>query len=1267
MGSSKLGDEMTKITIYKYNTDNLRDILSDCRYSYRLINSLDDIEETEWLLVDEEDYEEAKEALEQLDLKVVVLCHRITKRKLDLLYSQGITDYMMKPVIEHEFHKRLRLDEEEDFDLDVDSKLGLALSVAAIGVWEYEVPTDELIWDDKMFDIHKISIGSKLYSYNHWKDLVLDEDMLLIDAAIAQLIDDEKHLDITYRLKNHETYIRMTAYVIKEKSMPVRIVGTCHDVTDHVEVKAEKDALEIVVERNSNQLEETKSFLQLARDRLDTTLKVSDIGYWEWYVDKNQSFENEQWFSMLGYDKSSFPLNDQWFYGLMHDDDLKVMVKKLEKVAEGQEENINNEFRLKKADGSWAWILARGKILDFQDDGRAKTVAGVHINITNLKQAERQREVLAEAVTNTPIGIILTDKDAVIEYVNPAFTVMTGYGDDIIGKKPSVLNSGYHNELFYDELWDTISQGERWKGVFYNKRKDGSHYWESAVISPMFDNNGFISSYVAIKEDITKEKELENQIIDRNKRLTRQQWILQSLTQNTELTTVDSKASHRLISESVVAGLEVSSCSICYFEEMNTRLRCYDYYHPFSENTFEDGLITLDNQREYFNVLLSGSQITINTLADTRYKSLYNILEEAGIKSSLHIPIWFRGEVIGIVRAEEIIERVWLPDEISFLRAISDLLTITMETRERLKAQRVAEEASKTKSDFLANMSHEIRTPMNAVIGLTHLALQTNMTPKQEDYLQKINNAAEHLLILINDILDYSKVEAGKMTLELVPFDLKVVISHLENMIYEKVKEKHLALIIDIHDNVPKHLSGDPYRLGQILINLVSNAVKFTDNGSVTVEIDRVYGDDNNDEYIMLQFVVKDTGIGMSEETMSNLFDSFEQGDTSITRRFGGTGLGLSICKQLVDLFDGEIYVESELGKGSNFVFTANFGISDVRKTNMVQKRTYQEIQKNQHTILIAEDNDINQQIISELLDSKDFKSVVVGHGRELLDYLETGEPCAMILMDLQMPVMDGFEASRLIRENSMYHHIPIIAISADPRPEIKVKSLNMGMNDFIVKPIDQDKMFDTIVKWMSTRPCGVQIKNVDTDLGIRRCNNNKSLYFNILERLVKDHNRDILNVKEAIEKRTGEEVKILHTLKGLMGHIGSTYMQQAFEDIEDFVNNRKRGYKKKLDTLSLELDEMFQDIFMALINYKQNQDNKEVDHDEVIRLLKQIETPLMNGNINEIKVITGQLDRFVIHPSIDETYEILSKQIKRYQYDDAIDSLQKIYNSWGG
>jgi chemotaxis protein histidine kinase CheA len=156
-----------------------------------------------------------------------------------------------------------------------------------------------------------------------------------------------------------------------------------------------------------------------------------------------------------------------------------------------------------------------------------------------------------------------------------------------------------------------------------------------------------------------------------------------------------------------------------------------------------------------------------------------------------------------------------------------------------------------------------------------------------------------------------------------------------------------------------------------------------------------------------------------------------------------------------------------------------------------------------------------------------------------------------------------------------------------------------------------------------------------------------------------------MLNVKEAIENRTGEESKILHTLKGLMGHIGSTYMQQAFEDIEDFVNNRKRGYKKKLDDLSLELDEMFQDIFMALINYKQTQDNKEVDHDEVIRLLEQIETPLLNGNINEIKVITEQLRRFVIHPSIDETYDVLSNQIKRYQYDDAINSLQKIYSSW--
>jgi len=772
-----------------------------------------------------------------------------------------------------------------------------------------------------------------------------------------------------------------------------------------------------------------------------------------------------------------------------------------------------------------------------------------------------------------------------------------------------------------------------------------------------------LSEHMIVKQQPLSGKYYENdqEILERNKRLTRQQWVLQSLTQKKALINEsmleNSKPSIGIISKAVVDALEVSGCSIGVFEEMNSVLRCQERY--FKSEEYPDMCeLRKKDFVDYFETILSGSQITITSKKSTIFQRMADFLKYLDFESSLHLPVWFRGEVVGVVIADSTqADRVWKPDEISFLRAIGDLITINMETKERLKAQEEAEQASKAKSNFLANMSHEIRTPMNAVIGLSHLALQTQLSEKQKDYLTKINDSGKHLLSLLNDILDVSKVEAGKRNLEHIVFNVEEIMNHTYGMMLEKAMEKHLELDFIIKSDVPLVLKGDPHRLSQVLINLISNAIKFTHKGSIKVIVDRVYSDVNTEDLIMLRLEVIDTGIGISSEFIEKLFYSFEQGDSSITRQYGGTGLGLSICKKLVSLFDGEISVESEINKGSTFSFTANFKIADELAVNDILKIV--DVSNSHFVVLVVEDNDINQQIIEEYLSSQDLISVCVNNGQEAIEYLELGEPCGMILMDLQMPVMDGHKCTQEIRKNPEYNNIPIIAISADARKEIKMQTINDGMNDFIVKPIEQSALMKVIYKWIDRKPSRIYIKDINIEVGLTYCNNNLELYEKLLWKFLENHSQDISLVRHAILDRTGEEKKTLHTLKGVLGSLGATLLHDEIEILEDFVLSRKRGYKQKLNDIEISIKALCASIQQVLSSEETVE--KEINHNRIMELLIELRTPLRNGSISEVSEILKQLDEYQVAHSLSDSYNVMTSQIRKYQYDYAELSLDSL------
>jgi two-component system sensor histidine kinase/response regulator len=827
-------------------------------------------------------------------------------------------------------------------------------------------------------------------------------ELEVIETGVASTV--EETLD---RAGSIRTFLTTRSPYRDEQGKIIGLIGIARDITEKKRVERE---------------------LHQSQLRWRFALESTGDGIWDWDMKAGKVYYSRQWKAMLGYSKEEIGDTAAEWFDRLPPDDLALCQEAIGNHLQGKTEDFVIEHRMRAKDGSLRWILARGKVVERAEDGTPLRIIGTNTDITQRKTAEHElyleRERLGLAAEALHLGVW--------DYNFAANTILCdARWYEIYGVDPtSVVTMETFNARLHPDDVDRVAQ-ERLTTL---AKRERIHRMEFRIITPAGETRRILSAarmlgadertpnrFVGIVMDVTESRLAEETL----------QNSYEALRQAEKLAKVGSWTLDLKTSRFASSGM---------LNEMNG-------LGPDDPPLTPDGLRDLLPPEGYEKVR-SGIErcIADGTPYDveTEHRRIDGTSYFAHIRGQANLDA--SGKTISVTGTVQ---------DITEARQAAEILE---------QARDAAEAAEHAKSDFLAMMSHEIRTPMNTVLGMTRLALQTDLAPRQRNYLDKIHTAANTLISIINDVLDFSKIEAGKLDLEETEFALESVLESTASVTAMKAEEKGLEIVYEVAPDVPERLVGDSLRLGQVLINLVNNAVKFTERGEVVVSIDRVPQSRTN--AVTLQFAVRDTGIGLDPGQIAGLFRAFSQADRDTSRKYGGTGLGLAICKQLVERMGGAIWATSEPGKGSTFFFTIEVRLPAVpdahrttpKRANLKGKR-----------VLIVDDNPSARDILSQMVRNFGMDVEAVDSGASALANLKLASlqcrPIELVLMDWRMPGMDGLDAAQRIKADMNLREIPaVLMVTAYGREEVVRKSEQLGLQGVLIKPVTDSVMFNTII-----------------------------------------------------------------------------------------------------------------------------------------------------------------------------------------------------------
>lgn len=724
-------------------------------------------------------------------------------------------------------------------------------------------------------------------------------------------------------------------------------------------------------------------------------------------------------------------------------------------------------------------ILHTKKIPITGHNGTTQYLLGISEDITERKRAEvafaESETRLQMACQASNIGLWDWNLCDNTVYFSPEWKAQIGYGNDEI----SSHYDEWERRLHPDDRSRTLSYLRHYlvdpctpyQIEFRLQHKNGSYRWIYACGETIRNATGTPARMLGCHIDITQLK--QNEEFERNRALMLQQhqFALYELARHEAISSGNLDQAVHTLTEIGSRALQVERTSLWLIEPEGASFRLLDLYDRVSGQHHSGTRLFVQEYPAYFAALRKASYaigvedvyIDPRTVEFSRHFSI-----PPGVAARLDAPIRMNGQVIGILCNEHVGQpRPWRPEEIHFISSLATLFTLAQETAKRKEieqalreAKETAEVANRAKGEFLANMCHEIRTPMNAIIGMADLLWETDLSPEQRKYLRICRRAGSSLLHLVNDIVDLSKVETGHVELESINFDLNDVLEKALEINAVRANEKGIELACYVSPDVPCFLVGDPNRLHQILINLISNAVKFTEHGSVIIE---VFKDPDSHEPGAIRFSVTDTGIGIPKEKLSVIFESFTQADVSVTRKYGGTGLGLTISRQLAEMMKGTIWVESTVGQGSTFHCTLQLGINipspidhNICPLDLRKLRT-----------LVVDDHQINRKILTEILSAWGAQVTGAPTGPQALHELRRAAHCSspynLLLLDCRMPEMSGFQVAEEIRQSSAFTDLTIIMLASYQWADDIARTYDMGLGGYLTKPIRKTDLLETL------------------------------------------------------------------------------------------------------------------------------------------------------------------------------------------------------------